>query len=63
MRYLVLCVAVATACGPRDAGWTLLFLGRSPAARVGQFSWAPDAARSRIVVFDGDLNVVRTIAH
>jgi thiol-disulfide isomerase/thioredoxin len=41
----------------------MLFLGRSPAARVGAYSWAPDAARSRIVVLDRDLKVVRTIAH
>jgi thiol-disulfide isomerase/thioredoxin len=46
---------------PADAGFTLLFLGRSPAARVGQASWAPDAPRSRLIAFDGDLHVVRTI--
>lgn len=47
---------------PADDGFTLLFLGRSPAARVGQVSWAPDAPRSRLIAFDGELHVVRTIS-
>ena len=53
-----------TACGPAPApsGFTLLFLGRSPAARVGSLSWAPDPDHSRLVSFDGDLHVVRIIA-
>jgi len=61
-------VAVAlltlTACRSDSApsGFTLLFLGRSPAARVGTLSWAPDPDHSRLVSFDGDLHVVRTIA-
>jgi len=61
-------VAVAlltlTACRSDSApsGFTLLFLGRSPAARVGTLSWAPDANHSRLVGFDGALHVVRTIA-
>ena len=61
-------VAVAllalTACRPESApsGFTLVFLGRSPAARVGPLSWAPDPDHSRLVSFDGDLHVVRTIA-
>ncbi|HKA60465.1 MAG TPA: TlpA disulfide reductase family protein [Gemmatimonadales bacterium] len=56
-------VALATsACSPSgDTGFTLLFLGRSPAARLGGVSWAPDAPRSRLIAFDGDLNVVKTI--
>lgn len=29
---------------------------------MGQVSWAPDAPRSRLIAFDGDLHVVRTIA-
>ena len=49
-------------CRPRvDEGFTLLFLGRSPAARVGRYSWAPDAPHSRLIAFDGDLRVVRTV--
>jgi len=53
-----------TACHPAPvpSGFTLLFLGRSPAARVGNLSWAPDPDHSRLVGFDGDLHVVRTIA-
>jgi thiol-disulfide isomerase/thioredoxin len=42
-------------------GFTLLFLGRSPAARIGEVSWAPDAGHNRLVAFDGSLHVVRTI--
>ena len=48
---------------PADDGFTLLFLGRSPVARVGRLSWAPDARHSRLVAFDGDLHVVRTITN
>ena len=51
-----------TACHPAPSGFTLLFLGRSPAARVGTLSWAPDPDHSRLVGFDGTLHVVRTIA-
>ncbi|HYU09007.1 MAG TPA: redoxin domain-containing protein [Gemmatimonadales bacterium] len=53
-----------TACHPTPApsGFTLLFLGRSPAARIGPLSWAPDPEHSRLVGFDGALHVVRTIA-
>jgi thiol-disulfide isomerase/thioredoxin len=59
----VLLFAVATACTPpADKGYTLLFLGRSTAARVGTVSWAPDAAHSRLVAFDGVLHVVKTIS-
>src|SRR5438309_1117990 len=53
---------VLTACRPAPSGFTLLFLGRSPAARVGSLSWAPDPDHSRLVGFDGTLYVVRTIA-
>lgn len=48
--------------GCRGDGDTLLFLGRSPAARVGDVSWAPDAAQSRLVAFDRNLRVIHTIA-
>jgi thiol-disulfide isomerase/thioredoxin len=57
-----LALAIVTACRPAPSGFTLLFFGRSPAARVGALSWAPDAEHSRLVAFDGDLRVVRTIA-
>ena len=60
----VLLVAFLSACShATDEGYTLLFLGRSPAARVGHLSWAPDAPHSRLIAFDGDLHVVRTIAN
>jgi thiol-disulfide isomerase/thioredoxin len=59
----VLAVAAVAACRPAPSGYTLLFLGRSPAAQVGRpaLSWAPDAEHSRLVAFDGKLRVVRTI--
>jgi len=57
-----LAVAACTACQPAPSGFTLLFLGRSPAARVGALSWAPDADHSRLVAFDGRLQVVHTIS-
>jgi thiol-disulfide isomerase/thioredoxin len=62
---VALCVvAVGLACRPPgDEGDTLLFLGRSAAARVGRFSWAADAPRSRLVAFDGQLRVARTITN
>src|SRR5256712_12740905 len=60
----VLLVAYLCACShAADEGYTLLFLGRSPAARVGRLTWAPDAPHSRLIAFDGDLHVVRTIAN
>ena len=64
MRWASLLVGWACiACQPAaDEGFTLLFLGRSPAARVARVSWAPDASRGRLVAFDGALHVVRTIA-
>lgn len=43
------------------SGLTLLFLGRSPAARLGAFSWAPDPDNSRIVSFDRALRVVKSL--
>lgn len=58
----LLALAAVTACQPAPSGFTLLFLGRSPAARVGEFSWAADADHSRLVAFDGRLRVTRTIA-
>jgi len=63
MRANILLVAlVGLGCRPTpNDGFALLFLGRSPAARVGRYSWAPDAAHSRLIAFDGDLHVVRTV--
>src|SRR5437879_13832983 len=60
----VLLVAFLSACShATDEGYTLLFLGRSPAARVGRFTWAPDAPHSRLIAFDGDLHVVRSFSN
>jgi thiol-disulfide isomerase/thioredoxin len=41
-----------------DGGTTLLYFNRSPAARLGDRSWAADAAHSQLVAFDGRLRVV-----
>jgi len=63
MRWLALLVGLTiVGCRPAaDTGYTLLFLGRFAAARVGPYSWAPDPAHSRLIAFDGDLHVVRTV--
>jgi len=59
---ILLAALLSLGCRPTaDEGFTLLFLGRSPAARVGRDSWAPDAPHSRLIAFDGDLHVVRTV--
>ena len=58
-----LALMACAACRPAPSGFTLLFLGRSPAARVGALSWAPDADHSRLVAFDGRLQVVHTISN
>jgi thiol-disulfide isomerase/thioredoxin len=65
MRANILLVALLSlGCRPAvDDGFTLLFLGRSPAARIGRYSWAPDAPHSRLIAFDGDLHVVRTVTN
>jgi len=57
-----LVAAALTACRPAPGGFTLVFLGRSPTAHVSGLTWAPDPDRSRLVAFDGDLHIVRTIA-
>ncbi|HLB82598.1 MAG TPA: TlpA disulfide reductase family protein [Gemmatimonadales bacterium] len=57
-------VAALLGCrAPAPGGFTLLFLGRSPAASPGarSFSWAPDPDQSRILAFDGRLRVVRQV--
>jgi thiol-disulfide isomerase/thioredoxin len=61
---ILLVVLLGLGCRPTaDNGFTLLFLGRSSAARVGPYSWAPDAPHSRLIAFDRDLHVVRTVTH
>src|SRR5207249_1042654 len=49
---------------PAPGGFTLLFLGRSPAARLDglALSWAPDPDHSRILAFDERLHVVRRVS-
>src|SRR5256886_11373909 len=48
---------------PPAPRFTLLFLGRSPAASLGGLSWAPDPEHGRLVAFDGELRVVRWITN
>jgi thiol-disulfide isomerase/thioredoxin len=61
----VLLAALASCRAPASppSGFTLLFLGRSPAASLGGRSWAPDPDKSRIVAFDGTLHVVRELTN
>jgi len=56
-------VAVAlVACGPSaPSGFTLLFVGRSPAAQLGGLSWATDPERSSLVAWDRELRVVKRV--
>jgi thiol-disulfide isomerase/thioredoxin len=59
----VLCVWAASACRPSSpSDLTLLFFNRSPAAALGGRSWAPDPDHSRLLVFDGRLRLVKTLA-
>ena len=61
----LLIVAAASACrsdGGAPSGFTLLFFNHSPAATVGNRSWAPDPDHSRLVAFDRALQPVRTLA-
>src|SRR3989441_2747506 len=61
---ILLLTLLGHGCRPAaDDGFTLLFLGRSSAARVGPYSWAPDAPHSRLIAFDEDLHVVRTVTN
>ncbi len=55
-------VLALAACRPAPSGLTLLFLGRSPTARLSNVTWAPDPERSRLVAFDRNLHIVGTIA-
>ena len=57
----VLLLLTIAGCRPAPGGFTLLFLGRFPAANVGNLSWAPDPDRSRLVAFDRTLAPVRAI--
>ena len=57
----VLLLLLIAGCRAAPGGFTLLFLGRFPAARVGRLSWAPDPDNSRLIAFDGALAPVRTI--
>ena len=51
------------ACRPPAPRFTLLFLGRSPAASLGDLSWAPDPEHGRLVAFDRQLRVTRRISN
>ena len=51
------------ACRPPAPRFTLLFLGRSPAASLGGLSWAPDPEHSRLVAFDHALHVTHRISN
>jgi thiol-disulfide isomerase/thioredoxin len=54
--------AALVGCGrPAPSGYTLLFLGRSPAAPGRGLSWAPDPEHSRLVAFDRGLAVAREL--
>ena len=46
---------------PAPSGYTLLFLGRSPAAAVRGLSWAPDPEHSRLIAFDRQLAVAHAL--
>jgi thiol-disulfide isomerase/thioredoxin len=52
-----------SACRPPAPRFTLLFLGRSPAALLGGLSWAPDPEHGRLVAFDGELRITRRITN
>ncbi|HMC18434.1 MAG TPA: TlpA disulfide reductase family protein [Gemmatimonadales bacterium] len=60
----VLAAAMLGCRAPAPGGFTLLFLGRSPAARLDglALSWAPDPDHSRILAFDERLHVVRRVS-
>src|SRR5258706_666801 len=61
---ILLAVLLSFGCRPAaDNGYTLLFLGRFAAARVGPYSWSPDPAPSRLIAFDGDLHLVPPCTH
>src|SRR5882724_5175283 len=47
------------ACRPPAPRFTLLFLGRSPAASQGGLSWAPDPEHGRLLAIDGERGASR----
>src|SRR5947208_15568443 len=51
------------ACRPPAPRFTLLFLGRSPAASLGDLAWAPDPEHGRLVAFDRQRRVTRRISN
>jgi thiol-disulfide isomerase/thioredoxin len=51
------------ACRPPAPRFTLLFLGRSPAASLDGLSWAPDPEHGRLLAFDRELRVARRITN
>jgi thiol-disulfide isomerase/thioredoxin len=56
--------AALLACrGPAPSRFTLLFLGRSPAAALGGRFWAADPEHSRLLAFDRQLRVVKALEH
>jgi thiol-disulfide isomerase/thioredoxin len=58
-----LCLWAASACrSTAPSGLTLLFYQRSPAAALGGRSWAPDPDHARLLGFDGQLRLVKTLA-
>ena len=57
----VLLAGLVAACRATPGEFTLLFLGRFPAAAVHGLSWAPDPDNSRLVAFDGALTPTRAI--
>lgn len=58
----LLAALVACRAPAPSGGFTLLFFGRSPAARQGGLSWAADPEHSRLLGFDGQLQLVKEIA-
>jgi len=57
-----LVAAALGACGSSaPSGFTLLFVGRSPAAQLGGLSWAPDPEHSSLVAWDRQLTIVKRV--
>jgi len=57
----LLAAALAAACGRASPRAAVLFYQGLPAARLGAFSYVPDSARGRLLVFDGRLALARAI--
>jgi thiol-disulfide isomerase/thioredoxin len=58
---VALAAALVACRGPAPSRFTLLFLGRSPAATLAGRSWAADPEHSRLLAFDSRLRVVKTL--